>query len=364
MNVAIMGAGLSGLACAIELERYGVNPTIFEDRSQVGDRFINAEVFASIFSRPVMDEVRYLSEQHGIFIQPPSNIEEITMYSANRQAILRGPIGFVSFRGRHNDSLEMQLSRQVRSTVIFNSEKSYEELVKEFTHVIVATGDAAYAKKLQSFDVGLTVTLIGATVEGSFTRTKVQCWFDNQFAPHAGYGYLIPFSEKEATLVLAYPEYKGVSSYDSKGLWEQFHERASRDMEQSLRVTDTFEVHEYMIGIAKFPRLGNTFFVGNCFGALMPLMGFGQFQSILTGVYAAQDICGIGEYEQLTSSIRKSYENSIALRRFIESLDNEGMDRVIELLNGYWGQRLVHSKGNVLRWAGYAVRTFSVFRDL
>ncbi len=34
MNVAIMGAGLSGLACAITLEKMGVTPTIFEKRSQ------------------------------------------------------------------------------------------------------------------------------------------------------------------------------------------------------------------------------------------------------------------------------------------------------------------------------------------
>jgi len=50
MNVAIMGAGLSGLDCAIGLERHGVHPIISEKRSQAGDRFINAELFASIFS--------------------------------------------------------------------------------------------------------------------------------------------------------------------------------------------------------------------------------------------------------------------------------------------------------------------------
>lgn len=43
MEVAIMGAGMSGLCCAITLERYGITPTIFEKRSRVGDRFINAE---------------------------------------------------------------------------------------------------------------------------------------------------------------------------------------------------------------------------------------------------------------------------------------------------------------------------------
>jgi len=359
VNVAIMGAGLSGLACAIELEHHGIHPTIFERRSQIGDRFINGEVWADIFSRPVKDEVRYLAEKHQIYVQPHSNINELTLYSANRQATLKGPIGFVSIRGRHEESLENQLARQVPSKVYFNAEKSYEELLREYTHVVMATGDAEHVKKVQSFEVGLTVTLIGATVEGSFSRTRVICWFDNRFAPHAGYGFLIPFSENEATLVLAYPEYIGVSAYDKDELWKRFKKRASQDLEQSLKITDTFEVNEYTMGIAESPRIGNTLFVGNCFGAMMPLMGFGQFPSILSGIYAAQDICGIGEYGNLTAPIRSSYYSSLALRRFVESLDNDGIDKVIELLNGYWGYKLVHSKMNFLKWAAYAVRTFS-----
>lgn len=62
MDVAIMGAGLSGLACAITLEKNGITPTIFESRSQVGDRFINAEAFLPVFERPIRDNYAYLSD--------------------------------------------------------------------------------------------------------------------------------------------------------------------------------------------------------------------------------------------------------------------------------------------------------------
>lgn len=37
-KVAIIGAGLSGLACGVELKRYGVIPTVFESNSYVGGR--------------------------------------------------------------------------------------------------------------------------------------------------------------------------------------------------------------------------------------------------------------------------------------------------------------------------------------
>lgn len=361
MKVAIMGAGVSGLSCAIELERHGVQPTIFESRSQIGDRFINGEVFISMFSRPVLDEVRYLAEHHSIFIHPRSNISELTIYSARRQAMLTGPIGFVTVRGRHQESLENQLARQVSLQVCFNSKKSYEELVREYTHVVVATGDAAYVEKVGKFYTGLTATITGTTVEGEFDPRRVICWFDNQFAPRAGFGFLIPFSEQEATLVLAYPEYEGNPALDKQTLWKLFTERVLRDLDQNLKVTDKFEVNKYMMGVPESPRIGNTFFVGNCFGTLMPLMGFGQFPSILTGIYAARDICGIDEYEKLAAPIRRSYYSSLSVRRIVESLGNDGMDKIVQSLNGYVGDKLVHSKTNLLRWAGYAARTLSAF---
>ncbi len=38
MKVAIMGAGISGLSCAITLEKNGIEPVIFEKRSKARDR--------------------------------------------------------------------------------------------------------------------------------------------------------------------------------------------------------------------------------------------------------------------------------------------------------------------------------------
>ena len=37
MRVAIIGAGLSGLSCALELERHGIKPDIFEKKDYVGE---------------------------------------------------------------------------------------------------------------------------------------------------------------------------------------------------------------------------------------------------------------------------------------------------------------------------------------
>ena len=48
-----MGAGLSGLSCAIYLEKQGIAPFIFEKRSQIGDRFVNGEALFHMLAAQV-----------------------------------------------------------------------------------------------------------------------------------------------------------------------------------------------------------------------------------------------------------------------------------------------------------------------
>jgi len=355
IKVAIMGAGLSGLACAITLEKYGIEPTVFESRKVIGDRFVNAEIFLSILTRPINDVVSYLTEEYGIAIHPISNIKNLHLYSENELAKISGNLGFSSLRGRDIDSLENQLARQVKSKIIFNSEHTYEELLQEYTHVIVSTGDAAYTSKIQIFDSSLTVSLRGATVEGDFDQYTVMSWLNHNLAPK-GYGYLIPYSKKEAQIVIGYPDYEDVKYLNKNQLWENFYEQVRLNLNQELRITDQFEVTRYLIGNCRSPRIGNTFFVGNCFGTIMPFLGFGQFASILTGIYAALDISGKGDYVQLTNKIKKSYINSLALRRGIESLDNSQLDMFVNALNSRLGHKLFNSKYDFLRTAGYLLR--------
>ncbi|MGC7873132.1 NAD(P)-binding protein [Desulfosporosinus sp. SYSU MS00001] len=364
MNVAIMGAGLSGLACAITLEKMGVTPTIFEKRSQVGDRFVNGEAFLPALNRPIADCYAYLSEKHNIYIQPLSNIRRITVSSENAQATLHGQLGFLNVRGRDRDSLEFQLSKQVKSEIIFNSQYTYENLLQNFTHIVLATGDAAYTAKIQDFRQDLTVTLKGATVEGSFDKHHVGVWLNNNFAPQ-GYGYLLPFSEKEATITLGYPDYPHNQKFDLKSLWEKYYQRVCRDLQQDLRVTDNFEVTRYIIGICSSPRLGNTFFTGNCFGAIMPAYGFGQLPAILTGIYAAKDLCGLGNYRELIKPLKQSYKYSLALRRAVEKLDNNKLDRLVRLIDTELANNLITNPYiNLMKLLGFALRPYQIMKEV
>ncbi|WP_410772045.1 NAD(P)-binding protein [Fontibacillus sp. BL9] len=358
MKVAIMGAGLSGLACAIRLEQLGVSPDIFEKRGSVGDRFVNGEVLLTIFSRPVRDEISYLADKYQIYLHPTGNIGEFVISSQHEQAKLSGHMGFCNIRGRHENSFENQLARQVKTKIHFHSERTYEDLVKEYTHVILATGDAEYAAVMKNFEVDLTATLKGATVEGDFSRYRVMCWLDDRYAPK-GYGYLIPYSKTEANIVIAFPDelHSVPGSTDEK--WKLFFERVCTDLGQNLKVTDRFEVNNYIIGQCNEPRIGNTLFTGNCLGTVMPLFGFGQFPSLLSGIYAAEELCGIGSYIESTRELRESYQNSLTLRKWYEKMDNSQKDKLVKRMNGHWGEKLLTTQMDVLkiisrflRWGG------------
>lgn len=358
MKVAIMGAGLSGLACAITLERNGIEPVIFEKRSQVGDRFVNAEALLSIFVHPVQDCIASLSEQYGLYLQPTASIQQMTITSSQAKAILEGPLGFTNIRGREANSFEAQLSRQVKSPIRFHSEATYEQLLADYTHVVMATGDGDYAKQTRNFRKDISVSLKGVTVEGQFDRYAVKVWLDYDYAPY-GYGYLLPFSEKEANVVIGIPDIPANRGVELEKLWEPYFQRVQSELNQALRVTDEFQITHYPVGICDRGRVGNTFYVGNCFGSLMPFLGFGQYHALLTGVYAAYDLCGLGNYEELTGAFRQSYEHSLVLRRVMEQLDNVDLDRMVRALSGTLGNKLFFAKRiNPLKVASYLMRPY------
>jgi flavin-dependent dehydrogenase len=359
MEVAIMGAGLSGLACAITLEKNGITPTIFEKKDKVGDRFVNGEALLDIFTRPVQDCIASLSDDYGIFLKPTSTIQKMELFSKNEHAVIEGHLGFTNIRGRNYEAFESQLERQTKAIIHYHSEKTYEQLLSEYTHVVMATGDGAYAKETHNFREDLSVSIKGATVEGTFDKNTVMAWMNYDISPY-GYCFLIPYSEKEANISISIPDITENEGLDLNKLWDPFYSMVQSQLNQELPITDQFQITRYLMGICHSARIGNTFYVGNNFGTMMPFMGFGQYASIVSGVHAAYDLCGLGSYMELMKPFRQSYEDALVLRRAMEQLSNEGLDRVIHSLKGRWGQQLFLTKKiNPIRVASYLLRPYT-----
>lgn len=346
MDVGIIGGGLAGLACAITLEKDGIKPVVYEKRRKVADRFINCELFLHVQTHPIKDVFKYFSEELDISIQPNSHINKLVLHSPNNKATLKGNIGFSTMSGRHELALAKQMLNQYKGKITYKSNYSFEDIQKKHTHIVVATGDGEYSEEFNNYDTALTVSLKGAIVEGNFDKTTTIAWLNNDFAPK-GYGYSIPISKDKANLVLAYPEYSENQSFDIEDLWKKYYDRAQKDFGQSLKIIDKFQIENYYLGKCIRPRIGNTFFVGNCYG-IMPFLGFGQFTAIVTGVFAALDILGKGNYEKLIKDLDKSYKNSLTLRRGLEKLDNDKLDALIKIISGKAGELVFNNSINYL----------------
>ncbi|WAG58928.1 hypothetical protein [Clostridium estertheticum] len=105
-----------------------------------------------------------------------------------------------------------------------------------------------------NYNCNLTCTIKGATVQGNFVTSNPHVWFNYEILPK-GCGWLIPFSEKEANLVIAYPDYPENIRLDLNDIWEKFNDLACKSLDQNLKITDNFEVTRYMMGVCNKARI-------------------------------------------------------------------------------------------------------------
>jgi digeranylgeranylglycerophospholipid reductase len=62
MKVAIVGEGSAGLACAHELEKYGVRPVIYEKNSFIGEPYPHVTGLLNVTHWPIKDSIQYFKK--------------------------------------------------------------------------------------------------------------------------------------------------------------------------------------------------------------------------------------------------------------------------------------------------------------
>ena len=326
MKVAIMGAGLSGLSCAKYLEDHNIEPVIFEKRERVGERFPNMEAVIQLVHRPLKDPLIYINKKYNINLVPAGIVHTLEIHSPNHKAVFTGyNLGYTSIRGHDDRSWERQLARQVRAKIHFNSTVTWQELEKDFDRIIIATGDPTISRELRIWKTDTEAFLKGCIVKGRFDTGVSKIWLNTGLSKNCMV-YFAPFDENEASYcTVAIPS----SPEELDVLWSRTVEELGFEPVPQTE----FKLEEYKLGRVSTRQIGKMMLAGAAGGFVLPFMGFGQIPSILSGVHAAESIIKGKDYNKLTSWFDKQYTNDLKLRKYVDNLDNEGLDRLVSFFN-------------------------------
>lgn len=323
IKVAVIGAGLSGLACAHELERHGIFPVIFEKRHRPGDLFDHSGAILEILTRP-RDPAAILKKDYNLHLRPLSAIKSITMNSPRKKATVRGNLGYFFMRGHSPKSVENQLYAKLKSRLVSSTSADWAALSRQFDFVVVANGSADISREAGVWTAIYPAKMVGGTVIGDFfDPTNMKMWIDTRYAKTA-YAYLTPIDQKRAFLALVAPE---CTVEEIRRRWKLFWEIEGFSYTQINEV-----IVEHNAGFVYPHQVGNVLFVGIAGGFLDPFLGFGALTALKSGVLAARAIAEGKRFEDLLLLLRDDLKHARVFREQFNRLQNRDYDLLMAAL--------------------------------
>ena len=334
VKVGIIGAGIAGLCCALALERYGIVPDVF-DWSDHWDRGPFTACLLELFGRPVPDQLIDLRKRYGISLEPIHTLNRLVMFSPRNMDQVQGWLGYVFARGDHPRSIERQLAATLaRTRIRFNTAADYRELSTVYDHVVVATGSTRFPLETGCWTDIFRAWVRGAVVEGNFEPTAWFSWFDKSYANN-GYAYLGPFNNREASLALVVSD---IEQSELEARWQMFLKKEKLDypLKRSF-------IMEHIAGVCYPKAVGNVTFIGNAGGFMDSMLGFGVYNSIVSGVLAAEAIHEGSSFPVKVSFLRKRLRDAYLIRRCLNKFTNHDYDRLMGVLKLPPVNRLVYN---------------------
>ncbi|GAB6086018.1 NAD(P)/FAD-dependent oxidoreductase [Alkaliphilus crotonatoxidans] len=325
MKVAIIGAGTAGLSCAIELERHGIYPTIFERNDFIGEYHPHVSAFLGLLTRPVSDPIQYINQQLGITLKPLGPFRKVIHYSPNNQATVSGQLGHFMIRGKEENSVKNQLHKQVKSQVHFNCNVHPEDIEKDFDFIVAADGHWFAPTRYGIWQEVMRAWLSGGVFEGDFEPDTLKMWLDNDLTKGA-YIYLAPYSKNKAVIAHVV---QGIQQNELNQYWRRFLE--SRDILKQYNMVESWSIPHHA-GLVTTNRVGKVYFAGAAGGGVEPFLGFGQFNAIVSGVMVAKSIAKGYDIDQLLGSVRKKSQQLKSLRPLLNAATNEDFDRLLTVM--------------------------------
>ncbi len=326
MKVAIIGAGLSGLACAHELERLGIVPDLYERNSYIGEATNHCTAMLRIADRPHRgDYMKYFREKLFLDFKPIGPIKRLMHYAPTRSLMISGNnLGFLFLRTNTRDSVKNQICATLNKTRVFlNTTADIHTLKKKYDYVVVANGKIMFALELGLYQNWFEGYVRTAVVHGNFDPERVDMWINSHYCKK-GYAYLSPFSEKKASLNLVVSD---CNEEDLNEYWNTFL------YYENLKYPIIEETTQYHSAGFVYPKVyENLIFTGLAGGSIDPFLGFGQYNSLSMGVFAARSIALGYDYHKQCEAITKKNLQLYQLRKGFNMLDNKGFDKLIYYL--------------------------------
>lgn len=313
MKVAIIGAGLAGLACAYELEKYGIYPVIYEKNSYIGEQHPHVTAILEIVSREQGDAIKFIKKKLGLEIEPLNEVKRILHYSPNKKQEVKGSFGYFFTRNKTPQDVKNQIySKLTKTQVLFSEYGDYETLAKEYDYVIISNGSNNYTEELGCWQEWVNTYLKGAIVQGNFETDTLRVWINQDYCKK-GYAYLTPFDEKTATLALVVTD---IDEQEVEYYWDLFMDTENI----KYTIVEEFKLN-HKSGFVYPHKVGNILFAGNSAGVIDPFLGFGQLNAITTGVLAGRAVATGKDYEKMLKNIVKA---SKQLHEFRKAFDKAG----------------------------------------
>ncbi|TCO74959.1 NAD(P)/FAD-dependent oxidoreductase [Marinisporobacter balticus] len=344
MKVAIIGAGLSGLSCAHELEMNGINPTIYEKNDYIGEAHPHVGGDLRIVHRPIKDSITYYKKL-GIELKPLNKVNRIVHYSPNKRTVINGDLGYFLKRGKEQDSCKNQIYAQLKkSKILFNQLADYENLSKKYDYVVIANGNSNFTEELGCWQQWVTTHVRGAIVLGDFDPNALIVWINKDYCKN-GYVYLTPFNNKRASLISITTD---VNEKQIDWFWEAFL------YTENIKYTiiEEFKL-QHKTGYVYPHKTENIYFVGNAAGSIDPFLGFGVMNSITTGIMAARSILYGKDYEKLIKDRVVANMHMHAFRKAYNRMSNKDYDLLITAIGLPGIKQLFYDTGlNVVEHGG------------
>ncbi|MDF2522463.1 MAG: Dehydrogenase (flavoprotein)-like protein [Clostridiales bacterium] len=327
MKIAIIGAGISGLACAMECEKLGVIPDVFERDYTVGWPWLSVNYWPNVIMRNMGDPVEYIKKNYNIDVMPLNECKTIILKSQEKEVKVKGKMGYFIARGKGSESQENHLlSKLKKGTALhYNSLVDYKDLSHIYDYVVIATGRDSEARELNLWEDEGIMRVVGGIAVGSFQDDTSVLYLNSDYAG-TGYARITPFSPTEAIVGL-YDDMH--DEFDTDRLFAKFLQYEKLD---KLEFLYKFTVPPFSTGRIKKFIEGNFLFVGRSAGLTERFLGVGGPEALMSGVLAARAMILNQDYEKLIEPLQKHVENISAFRKVIEKFENKDFDKLLSLL--------------------------------